>query len=102
MLADHIHYRGAYRFTDRATLERALVSARRTLDAPTAEAWLRSFNRRGSALQIDLGLPARSDRRGAAARVMQTFASLAVEGIVVARQRDLAIDVFVCGLDHGQ
>jgi hypothetical protein len=91
MTDDTIQYRGAYRFANRAALDNALAAALKN----NAE-WLARFCPHGDALRVDLDLSARSDLRGAAAIVMETLALLAVEGIVVARQRELAIDVFVC------
>jgi hypothetical protein len=92
---DLVQYRGAYRFADRAALDKALSAA---LQHNTE--WLPRFSPdgpSGSSLRVDLDLPARSHQRSAAASVMQALAYLAVEGIVVARHRDLAVDVFVCG-----
>lgn len=97
-----IQYRGAYRFSDRRALDHALAIALANLAewkqlADLAE-WKRRFTAIGSSLCIDLDLGvARCDQRQAAAHVMQTLALSAIEGIVVARQRDLAVDVFVCG-----
>jgi hypothetical protein len=89
---DMIQYRGAYRFADRDSLDQAIAIAleNNNLD------WQKRFSRVGSSLRIDLDLPAGSDQRQLAAQVMQTLALSAVEGIVVARHRELAIDVFVC------
>lgn len=91
---DLIQYRGAYRFADRTTLDKAL-------DAALADHgdWIPRFSVQGSSLlRIDLDLPVRrADQRTSAARVMETLAYLALEGIVVARHRELAVDVFVCG-----
>jgi len=89
---DLVQYRGAYRFADRAALDKALSAA---LQHNTE--WLSRFSPFGSSVRVDLDLPARSDQRRAAASVLQTLAYLAVEGIVVARHKDLAVDVFVCG-----
>ncbi len=89
---DTVHYRGAYRFTDRAALDHALAIALAGHDD-----WRPRFDVRGAALRIDLDLPARSEAHSQAAHVMQTLANHAVEGIVVARRRELAVDVFVCG-----
>jgi hypothetical protein len=87
-----IQYRGAYRFADRAALDHAVAVAL----ANNAE-WQLRFNPVGSSLRIDLDLPACSDQRHVAAQVMQVLALSALEGIVVARHRELAVDVFVCG-----
>ena len=90
---DTIQYRGAYRYADRAALENALASALE----PHA-AWRPRFSTHGSSVRIELDVPAReTTAQCAAVQVMQTLAYLAVEGIVVARHRDLAVDVFVCG-----
>jgi hypothetical protein len=90
---DKILYRGAYRFADRATLDEALAAA-----LQENHDWRSRFSAQGASLCVDLDLPnGRADQRTAAARVMQTLAYRAIEGIVVARQRDLAIDVFVVG-----
>jgi hypothetical protein len=83
-----IQYRGAYRFEDRAALDRAIVVAL----AEHAD-WKPRFDPIGSALRVVLDLPARECR--GANRVMETLAKLAVEGIVVARHRELAVDVFM-------
>jgi len=87
-----IRYRGAYRFADRAALEDAVAAAL----ANNADLQPR-FSLVGSSLCVVLDLPARSDQRHAAAQVMRTLANHAVEGIVVARHREQAVDVFVCG-----
>lgn len=89
---DVIRYRGAYRFADRAALDRAVAAAL----AGHGE-WQDRFDPVGSALRVDLALPARrSDQQRAAVRVMQALATRALEGIVVARHRERAIDVFAC------
>ena len=89
-----IQYRGAYRFADRAALDHAVAAA--FADRALA-AWRDHFEAQGSSLRILLEVPTRrSDQRTVAADVMQTLAAHAIEGIVVARHRELAIDVFVC------
>lgn len=88
-----IQYRGGYRFADRAALDRAL--ARALVDHA---AWTERFHLIGSSVHITLDVPARRiDQRHAAAEVMQFLALSAIEGIVVARERELAVDVFACG-----
>ena len=93
MSPDTIHYRGAYRYADRAALDSALAVALRERGG-----WRSRFAPRGSSLTVLLDLAAGDrDERRAAAGVLQTLAGLAVEGIVVARQREVAVDVFVRG-----
>jgi len=87
-----IRYRGAYRFADRAALEHAVATALANHTDLQPQ-----FSLVGSSLCVVLDLPARSDRRHAAAQAMQTLANHAIEGIVVARHREHAVDVFVCG-----
>ena len=82
-----IQYRGAYRFTDRAALDRALSAAL----MPHAD-WHPQFRAAGSSLTVVLDLPRRQAQ--AAAVVMQMLAGAAIEGIVVARQHEVAVDVF--------
>jgi hypothetical protein len=89
-----IQYRGAYRFTDREALDRALVVA-----LASHGEWKPRFDPIGSSLRVVLDLPARNaDARRDADHVMETLAELALEGIVVARHRDLAVDVFMCAI----
>ena len=88
---DTIQYRGAYRFADPATLSDALSTALKD-----AADWRPLFTAHGTSLRVQLDLRA-AGQRARATQVMQTLAYLAVEGIVVARQREVAIDVFVCG-----
>ena len=82
-----IQYRGAYRFADRVALDNAVASA-----LETHTEWRPQFSAIGNSLRIVLDLPSRQSL--AAAQVMQRLACSAVEGIVVARHRELAIDVF--------
>ena len=86
-----IQYRGAYRFVDRATLDTALALA-----LGEYVGWKPQFSPLDSSLCVLLDLPVmETEQRRAADHVMEMLADLALEGIVVARHRELAVDVFM-------
>lgn len=97
MLNQAIEFRGTYRYTSTAELERALVAARdRIADDELADLepdWTRAFQRLGATLRVDVQLPHSADRYLAAA-VLETLASTAIEGVVEARRGGLCLDWF--------
>lgn len=97
MQFDHIQYRGRYEYSDSQSLERALRSARATLDdeeVAEIEVWLRFFVSRGTSLIVNLTVPDCSEHRFAAANVFLVLAHGATDGSVEAVQGARRLDVF--------
>ena len=94
-----IELRGTYLYANSDALDRALAAARSRLDAELHGDrdvdWMRCFMRQGSRLWIHGQLPDAAIT--VAVGVVTVLANDAVEGVVVARRGEQALDYFPCG-----
>lgn len=99
----HLRYYGSYRYQSRESLERAVTAAWHRYDEEelghTSLASMGRFIQQGNRLHVDLTLPAAPDSRFAAAGLLQTLASEAIEGSVEARHGTDHVDYFCSGDD---
>ena len=100
MPPDFIRFQGRYRYSTPAALDRAIVAARSQLEDDDVGS-LRFFLKESpSSLRVDVFVPAIADDvQFAASNVFQALARDAIEGAVVARRNNRAVDFFACGDD---
>jgi hypothetical protein len=99
MTNESIELRGTYLYANPDALDRALAAARSRLDAELdgdrEVDWMRCFMRQGSRLWVHGQLPDQAITL--AVGVVTVLANEAVEGLVVARRGEQALDYFPCG-----